>query len=61
VIDIAATKRGLIEILKKYNALNESGDLSPAEFAIQLFKSPEQQSFVNGDTGNLNPADCTDY
>jgi hypothetical protein len=61
VIDVAATKKGLIDILKKYNALQAGDELSPADFAIQLIKSAEQQSFLSGQTDTPNPHDCTDY
>jgi hypothetical protein len=61
VIDIAATKKGLIDILKKYNALSASNDLTPADFAIELLKSAEQQSFLSGEIENQNPHDCKDY
>lgn len=61
VIDIAKTKQGLIDILKKYNALNATNDLSPADFAVELLKSAEQQSFISGDIENPNPKDCKDY
>jgi hypothetical protein len=61
VIDIAATKTGLVNILSRYNALSPSGTLSPADFAIQLIKAAEQQSFVSGGEVQPNPNDCTDY
>jgi len=61
VIDIAATKAGLVKILKVKNALSSSGELSPADFAIQLIKSAEQQSFLSGEIVIPNINDCTDY
>jgi len=61
VIDVAATKAGLVKILKEKNALSSSGDLSPADYAIQLIKSAEQQSFLSGEIVIPNPNDCTDY
>jgi hypothetical protein len=61
VIDVQKTKQRLIDILNKYNALSPGGDLSPADFTIQLIKSPEQQSFLSGNIENPNPHDCTDY
>lgn len=61
VIDIVKTKNGLIDILKKYNALTATNDLTPADFAIELLKSAEQQSFISGDIENPNPKDCKDY
>lgn len=61
VIDVAATKQGLITILTRYNALSASGTLSPADFAIELLKSAEQQSFISGAIQNPNPQDCIDY
>jgi hypothetical protein len=61
VIDIAATKSGLVKILQNYHALSDTGDLSPADFAIQLIKSAEQQSFITGAVTQPNPHDCTDY
>lgn len=61
VIDINKTKDGLVEILKKYNALNATNTLSPADFAIELLKSAEQQSFISGNIENPNPNDCIDY
>ncbi|WP_118973294.1 hypothetical protein [Taibaiella koreensis] len=61
VIDVAATKAGLVTILNRYNAMGPSGTLTPADFGIQLIKSAEQQSFLSGTDTQPNPNDCTDY
>lgn len=62
VMDVKGTKANLITVLKKYNALSSSGDLSPADMGIQLIKSAEQQQFLSGYTPPTpNPKDCTDY
>lgn len=61
VMDIIATKAALVQVLKRYNALNDTGDLSPADFAVQLIKLAEQQSFLSGTETAPNKNDCTDY
>jgi hypothetical protein len=61
VIDFEKTKTGLVAILERYNALSATGKLSPADFAIQLIKSAEQQSFLSGPIETPNIHDCTDY
>jgi hypothetical protein len=45
VIKVMATKQLLEEELKKVNGLGPKGTLEPADFAIQLIKTAEQQSF----------------
>ncbi len=61
VMDIAATKAALVTVLSRYNALSDTGSLSPADFAIQLIKLAEQQSFLSGNEASPNKNDCTDY
>lgn len=61
VMNIMETKAALVKVLKKYNALSDTGDLSPADFAIQLLKLAEQQSFLSGTDTPYNANDCTDY
>jgi hypothetical protein len=61
VIDMLATRDGLKTILQKFNAMDNPGQLNPADMAIQLIKAAEQQSFVNGPVTQPNAKDCTDY
>jgi hypothetical protein len=61
VVDVLATRNGLRDILRKFNALGSNEELLPAAFAIQMIKAAEQQSFVNGSTPTPNPKDCTNY
>jgi hypothetical protein len=57
ILDVLSTRDLFADVLKRYNALRPgTTTLSPADFAIQMVKVAEMQSFISGQTPG--PKDC---
>lgn len=59
VLDVVATRNLFRDVLVRYDALRSgTTNLSPADFAIQMVKVPEEQTFLSGQATGAH--DCTD-